>query len=75
MGTMVWEELQGSKDVDGVKNIWSTVRKEEAFRVCTNNRKPLEKFREDFSSSLLGGVEKSLRIRNLDKEKLGWSRW
>lgn len=31
MGTMVWEELEGSKDVDGVKNIWSTVSKEEAF--------------------------------------------
>lgn len=54
MGAVVWEELEGSKDVDGVKNICSTVstvREEEASLVCNSNRKPLEKFR-DFSCSV-----------------------
>lgn len=51
---MVWEELERSKDVDGVKNFYSTdsiVNEEEASLVRSSNRKPLEKFR-DFSCSV-----------------------
>lgn len=29
--TVIWEELEGSRDVGGVKNIESTVSEEEAF--------------------------------------------
>lgn len=65
----------GSKDVVGVENIQSIVTEEEAFWVCSNNRKPLEKFRGDFSSSLQGGVEKSQEAGKPDKEKQGQSRW
>lgn len=49
MGTMVWKELEGSKEVDGVKNIYSTdstASEEEASLVCSSNRKLWEKFRD-----------------------------
>lgn len=58
----------GSKDVGGVKNIYSTdssVSEEEASLVSSSNRKSLEKFR-GFSCSILGGV-KTLEVGKLDK--------
>lgn len=53
--------------------VWKTYRvfhpRKKFFCVCSNNRKPLEKFR-DFSGLLQGGVEKSWEVE-LGQRKAG----